>query len=50
MKSTKVQTLGTLWNPYTSVAPPQLMVLTMHKKEQHVMHYFHEKMASPISV
>ena len=30
MKSTKVQTLGTLWNPYTSVAPPQLMVLTMH--------------------
>ena len=30
-----------MWNPYTSVAPPQLMVLTMHQKEQHVMHHFH---------
>ena len=26
-----------MWNPYTSAAPPQLMVLTIHKKEQHVM-------------
>ena len=36
-----------MWNPYTSVAPPQLMVLTMHQKEQHVMHHFHEKNGQP---
>ena len=43
MKSTKVQTLGTLLYKCGThtLAPPQLMVLTMHQKEQHVMHHFH---------